>query len=100
MGGLTRRQFGRGAAAGAVLVGTAGLFGLASALGGSPAQAFAVEHGERVTVRIGNGKRFAVEVIERSTGDVLEHETELTVGSLFGLRSDHVRFYPVNAPGT
>jgi len=86
-------------AAGAVVLGTAGVTGLGLAMGGSSARGFGVEHGDSVMVRVGNGQHFSIEVVEKASGDVLQRETDLEVDRLFELRSDHVRFYRVTPPG-
>lgn len=99
VGGITRRQFGRGAAAGIVLVGTAGITGLGLAFTDHGMYGFAVEHDDSVKVRVGNGERFTLEVIDRSSGDVLQRETDLDVGRLLALQSDQVRFYRITPPG-
>lgn len=99
MGALTRRQFGRGAVATMAIVGAGGIAGLGLALNDPGISGFAVDHGDAVKVRVSNGERFTVEVIERSTGDVLQRETDLDVGRLLDLQSDHVRFYRITPPG-
>jgi hypothetical protein len=96
--GLTRRQFGGGAVATIAVLGTAGVIGLGSPFGGSGPQAFALEHSDRVKVWFGNGERFTMKVIERSTGRVLQHETDLDVGRLLKLESDHVRIHRTEVP--
>lgn len=99
MSGLTRRQFGVGIAAGAVVLGTAGVAGLGLAMGGSSARGFGVEHGDLVMVRVGNGQHFSIEVVDKASGDVLQRETGLDLDRLFDVRSDHVKFYRVTPPG-
>ncbi len=100
MSGLTRRDFSKTVAVTTLVVGTAGFTGLGLVLNGSGTHAFELEHDESVKVWFGNGERFEMKIIDRSNGEVLQHETDLDLAALLDMESDYVSVRRVSPPGS
>jgi hypothetical protein len=79
---------------------TAGVAGIGLAFGGSQPVAFGVEHDDSVRVRMGNGDPFLMEVVDRTTDEVLEARAIVSPDSLFQLDSSYASFYRIDPPGS
>ncbi len=97
---MSRRRFGRGAAATVVVVALGGTTAAGRAAAAGRARGFRVEHDRSVWIWMGAGFTFDVEVVRADDGAVLERHEELDLQALLRIRSDHVRFVPARPPGT